>query len=89
MYGPCLQMGEEPKGPVFEFRGKGGNSNDDEMAGTGTLWLWPLPPAGNLRLVAQWTDMGMGESSVVLDGQRLRDGAAGLQKYWQEEDKQQ
>jgi hypothetical protein len=47
----------------------------------------PLPPApaGDLLLVAQWTDMGMGESSIVLSGGQLRDAAAGAQKYWQED----
>lgn len=84
MYGPSMDMGQEPDGPVFEFRGKGGNSNDDEVAGTGSLWLWPLPPAGDLRLVAQWTDMGMAESSIVLDGGQLRDAAAQAQQYWEE-----
>ena len=49
---------------------------------------WPFPPAGDLRLVAQWTDMGMAESSITLDGTRFRDAAAGAQKYWPEEDGQ-
>ncbi|CCQ46106.1 putative uncharacterized domain protein [Pseudarthrobacter siccitolerans] len=68
MYGPSMDMGQEPEGPVFEFWVKDGNSNDDEVAGTGSLWLWPLPPAGDLRLVAQWIDMGMAESTIVLNG---------------------
>jgi hypothetical protein len=84
MYGQSMNTGQEPEGPVFEFRGKGGSSNDDEIAGAGSLWLWPLPPAGDLRLVAQWTDMGMAESSIVLDGGKLRDAAARAQQYWQE-----
>ena len=49
------------------------------------MWLWPLPPARDLRLVAQWTDMGMPESSITLDGTRLRDAAANAQKYWPED----
>lgn len=55
------------------------------MSAMGTLWLWPLPPAGDLRLLAQWTSMGMPESSIVLDGSRLRAAAAAVQQYSPEE----
>ncbi|MEO8284366.1 MAG: hypothetical protein ABI568_13360 [Pseudarthrobacter sp.] len=58
------------------------------MSANAALWLWPLPPAGDLRLVAQCTDMGLPESSISLDGLQLRDAAAGVQKYWPEEDEQ-
>ena len=75
----------QPEPPVLLFQGRGGGGGDDEMSGTGTLWLWPLPPAGNLRLVAQWTDMGMAESSIILDGIQLRDAAAGAREYWRDE----
>lgn len=75
----------DPVPPVLVFQGRGGSGGDDEMASTGTLWLWPLPRAGDLRLVAQWTDMGMPESSITLDGAQLREAAAGAQQYWPEE----
>lgn len=78
-----------PDPPVLLFQGQGGNGGDDEMSSSGTLWLWPLPPAGDLRLVTQWTDMGMPETSITLDGGHLRDAAARVQPYWPEEDQQQ
>lgn len=84
MYEP-KSLDQEPDGPVFEYRPRGGNGGEDDMSANGALWLWPLPPAGDLRLVAQWTDMGMPESSITLDGAQLREAAAGAQKYWQEE----
>lgn len=74
--------GQQPEAPVLEFRGTGGNGGDDEMAGGGTLWLWPLPPPGALRLVAQWKDLGMEETSIVLDGGQLRDAAVAVQEFW-------
>lgn len=77
---------ERPDAPVFDFRGKGGSSNDDEMTASVSLWLWPLPPAGDLRLVAQWTDMGMPESSITLDGTQLREAADRAQRYWPEDE---
>ena len=53
------------------------------------LELWPLPPAGEFRLLAQWTALGMPESYVVVDGAQLREAAAGTQKYWPEEGTQE
>jgi len=85
MYGRSTLMDHEPDGPVFDFRPMGGNGGEDDMSATGRLWLWPLPPAGDLRLVAQWTDMGMSENSIVLDGAQLREAAAGAQKYWEQQ----
>lgn len=79
--GPPL-IGQEPDGPVFTFRSGGGHGGDHDLSGEGTLWLWPLPPAGDLRLVTQWTAMGIEESSITLDGAALRDAAADAQAYW-------
>ena len=77
-------MEQEPQGPVLTFRSGGGHGGDYDFSSSGTLWLWPLPPAGDVRLVTQWTAMGIGESSITLDGQALRDAAAGAQAYWPE-----
>lgn len=73
-----------PEPPVLLFQSLGGNGGDDEMASSGRIWLWPLPPPGDVRLVFQWTDMGMPETSISLDGAGLRDAAAGAQPYWAE-----
>lgn len=79
-------MDQEPDGSVFEYRAKGGSGSDYDISAKGALWLWPLPPpAGDLRLVTQWTDMGMGESSIILDDRQLNEAAARVQKYWQED----
>ena len=74
-----------PTSPVLYLQNRGGGGGDDELTGSGFLWLWPLPSAGDLRLVAQWTDMGMSEGSIILDGKQLREAAAGAKKYWPEE----
>lgn len=73
---------EEPAPPVLMLRNGGGCGGDDEFSGSGTLWLWPLPPPGELRLVAQWRDFGLEECSVVLDGAQLREAASGVRKFW-------
>ena len=87
-HGPHGFMGstEEPEPPTLALNGGGGSGADNELAGTGSAWLWPLPPAGNLRLLAQWMDFGLAESSVVLDGGKLRDAAAGVQQFWADGD---
>ncbi|MBT2512858.1 hypothetical protein [Arthrobacter sp. ISL-30] len=73
---------EQPDPPVLLLRGSGGNGAEDELAGSGQIWLWPLPPEGELRLVAQWKDFGLEECSIMLDGGQLRDATAGVQQYW-------
>jgi hypothetical protein len=73
---------EQPDPPILIQQGNGGNGGDDEMAGRGSLWLWPLPPDGDFRLVAQWAELGMPESSITIDGGQLRAAASSAQKYW-------
>lgn len=79
---------QQPDPPALILQNHGGNGGDDETAGKGSLWLWPLPPAGGLRLVAQWAELGMPESSITIDGSLLREAAAEAQKYWPEEGRQ-
>ena len=81
-----MEPAVEPEPPVLALHGGGGSGGDDELSGSGTLWLWPLPPAGDLRLVAQWTQFDLAETSVMLDGGALRDAAAGVQRFFPEED---
>ncbi|TQJ58098.1 hypothetical protein FBY30_0310 [Arthrobacter sp. SLBN-83] len=80
-----MEPGTNPEPPVLALNGGGGGGGDEEFSGSGTLWLWPLPPAGDLRLVAQWTDFGLEETSLMLDGGALRSAAASVQPYWPEE----
>ncbi|MGN7198525.1 hypothetical protein [Arthrobacter sp. SAFR-044] len=77
-----MERDHQPEPPVLVLNNGGGSGGDDEFSGTGTLWLWPLPPAGELRLVCQWTDFGLEETSLMLDGGALRRAAASVQQYW-------
>ncbi|MET1085636.1 MAG: hypothetical protein ABWY04_00715, partial [Arthrobacter sp.] len=70
---------EPPEPPTL------GGGGDDELTGTGALWMWPRPPTGDFRLVAQWLDVGLEETSIVLGGARLRAAASGVQPFWPEE----
>jgi len=60
------------EGPITITTFRRRDSGDD------TLWLWvmPLPPPGDVRLTAQWQDVGVEPVSVVLDGATIRPAAA-------------
>jgi hypothetical protein len=46
-------------------------------------WLWPLPPAGPLRWVAEWPEMGAPETSVEVDASVLSAAAAESEQLWE------
>jgi hypothetical protein len=62
--------------------GGGGNGSDRVYTAEDRYWLWPLPPAGPLEIVAQWPAQGLPESRVVLDGTALREVAARVGTLW-------
>jgi hypothetical protein len=45
-------------------------------------WLWPLPPAGALRVACQWRDEGIEETVVEIDAAPLRAAAARAVELW-------
>ena len=70
-------------GPVLTTAGGGGGSgSDDEVNSSMKFWLWPLPPPGELRIVAQWADIGMAQESIVVSGEELASAAERVQPYW-------
>lgn len=80
--GRYMDPTQQPTAPVLSFNGGGGSGGDDELAGSGSLWLWPLPEEGDLRLVTQWPALGIEESSLILDGGQLKAAAAGAKEFW-------
>lgn len=70
-------------GPVLSTAGGGGGSgSDDEVTSSAKFWLWPLPTAGELRIVAQWADVGMDQESIVVSGDVFASAAELVQPYW-------
>lgn len=80
--GRYMDPSRQPETPVLTFNGGGGSGGGDELAGSGSLWLWPLPEKGNVRLVTQWPELGIDESSLLLDAALLRGAAAGAKQFW-------
>jgi len=68
----------EPDGPVFHQSGGGGGG----MTGGGhvsmapSYWLWPLPPAGPLRIWCEWPVVGIGLVSTEIDASAIVAAAA-------------
>jgi hypothetical protein len=74
-----LAFGEPPPGPVLMFRGsqsQGLNRMDVQ------LWLWPLPPPGELTLGVVWRSRGIPETLHVLDAAVIREAAGRAEHLW-------
>jgi hypothetical protein len=71
-----------PDGHILSMFEQGGGGSDRSREYTGSLWLWPLPPAGPVRLVCQWAAFGIGESAVEVSGDAIRDAAARARPIW-------
>lgn len=83
LHHPGFEATDVATGPVLMTTGGGGGSgSDDEVGSASRFWLWPLPKVGDLRIVAQWTDLGMGEKSALVSGEELAAAAEKVQKYW-------
>lgn len=46
------------------------------------LWLWPLPPPGEVTFTAAWESLGLAETAVAIDAAPLRDAAARATAPW-------
>ena len=72
-----------PEGPVLTQHGGGGGS-----AGNGRVtmrpgfWIWPLPPAGPVRLSCEWPLLEIPLTTVELDGAELRAASQRAVKLW-------
>lgn len=78
-----LRPDSQPTGPLlFQHGGGGGSAGGGELTMQPSLWLWPLPPPGALRVFVEWPALGIELSSATLDGATLRPAAAKSQNLW-------
>jgi hypothetical protein len=68
----------EPEGPVLRAQAVGGS----RFAVEHEVFLWPLPPAGPLKLVVQWKDREIPETRTTLDGGAIRAAAKDAAEIW-------
>ena len=77
------QTDGEPEAPVlFQAGGGGGSAGGGRVKMNPAYWLWPLPPAGSLRLFVEWPVVGIELSSVGLSCAPLLEAAARSQDLW-------
>jgi hypothetical protein len=67
-----------PDRPLLVGDGGGGGSRSVDR----DYWLWPLPPAGRLRVVCQWPDQGVERTVHDLDAAPFLDAAARAVPVW-------
>ena len=68
----------EPDRPVLTGGGGGGGPRSAER----DYWLWPLPPAGRLRVACQWLEQRIEMSIQELHTQPFLEAAARAQPVW-------
>jgi hypothetical protein len=75
---PRPRPDEDPAGPLLIPRGGGGGGDEWRSS----VWLWPLPPPGPIRLVMSWPKLRLAENSVAVDANELIAAAAQAEKLW-------
>jgi hypothetical protein len=70
----------EPAGPVLRAYMTGGGRHSY----VSRWWAWPLPPAGPLEFVCEWSALGIPETRAVIDAQLILDAAAQSIRLWPE-----
>jgi hypothetical protein len=66
----------------FSERSRGGPDDGDDVRMS--LWIWPLPPPGPVRLTCTWLVDGSagGPLEIDLDGNGIRAAARRVEPYW-------
>jgi hypothetical protein len=59
-----------------------GSGSGSEYSVDHSWWLSPLPPAGPLTVVVRCPELGLPETSAVLDGTAIRAAAEGVVELW-------
>lgn len=76
----------EPEGPVlFQGGGGGGSAGSGRVTMNPGYWLWPLPPAGTLRLFVEWPAAEIELSFVELAAEPLLEASSRSQPLWNEQ----
>lgn len=73
---------EDPAGPILIAQAGGGGGGPDNWSTTMNLWLFPLPPEGELVLSYACEDAGISEGTVVLNATELRSRVEDVIGVW-------
>jgi len=76
--GPGPGSDAPPDGPILrQFLGGG-----TPRSHFSRWWLWPLPPAGPLEFVCEWSVLGIPETRAGIEAQLILDAAARSVQLW-------
>lgn len=72
----------DDQSPVMFDRGGGGGQCIDSGAcrGRTTLYLWPVPPPGELRFVVEWPAFGIPRTTTLLDADAIHAAKARIRR---------
>jgi hypothetical protein len=70
--------GDEAAGLILSPHSFGGGRRHQDRS----YWVWPLPPAGPVTFACRWTDRGIPDRHVEVEGQLIRDAAARSIQLW-------
>jgi hypothetical protein len=80
--GPGPDADSAPDGPILrQFMGGGGPRSLFTR-----WWAWPLPPAGPLEFVCQWSALEIPETRASIDAQLILDAAGHSVQLWRADD---
>ena len=66
--------------PMHGLESRAGSGSELEQSQE--FYVWPLPGAGTVRFVCEWPGVGLGESSLELDGALFEDAASRARPVW-------
>lgn len=72
----------QPDGYVLSRREQGGGGGMHAYSSADHLWLWPLPPDGEIEIVMQWPAFGIGETRVIIDAGTVSELSARARPFW-------
>ena len=72
-----------PDGPLLlPYAGGGGQAGNGRVSLRPGYWLWPLPPAGPLRIACEWPIVGIPLTTTEVDGEPLVEAARRTISLW-------
>jgi hypothetical protein len=79
--GHPLKRDDNAENLILRHGGGGG----DDRSWDSDFWVYPLPPAGPVTLVASWLEHGIAETRAELDGAAIREAAGHAVALWPDE----
>lgn len=72
-----------PAGPILldSARGSEATLNETTIVAYRAVWLSPLPPLGEIKLMCRWPVLGL-EGTCLLDGTDLANAAGRARTFW-------